>query len=384
MRLLRKRQFANHWPVVVVASVFIAPSLLMAEDRPGFYSSEFRSFERTEYITSLSALSVGGSYTGNGTVVRCSGSECTSGQFDRYGTQDLNNYSISFFSPHINNLSVGASFGRADGRYSNSQETLDGLHTAENANRGMGWNVHGSYLLSDDSQITSSISQYRNSTENQTRGDFSLGFSNRIADSLILSGYANVLWGDEQLPNGVKHVAGRLDYSESFGSIEANGFFNLYSATSISRSSVAGVAIASEAKYTGAASGGTIYVKRNNFRFGLSASLGGDDSDGSPRSFDIGPQYIFTGSKFEFRASGNYKVSQSENVATSSGVTNYSDNVTKELRFGYVRELTDNYYLDTSIMRSWNSNGSSVIGTEMQSQTNTKTWTFGIGLTKQF
>ena len=82
--------------------------------------------------------------------------------------------------------------------------------------------------------------------------------------------------------------------------------------------------------------------------------------------------------------SGNYLVSQRNDVARVAGVTSYSDNITKELRLGYVRDFFNGYYLNSSIVRSWNSSGSSIVGTQAENQNSADSWSFNIGFTKRF
>lgn len=175
-----------------------------------------------------------------------------------------------------------------------------------------------------------------------------------------------------------------MRYSETFGSIEANGSIDIYSATSISRSSVDGVATATEEQFNGFGSGGAVYLKHDNSRFGLTASFSGNDLEGAPRNSSFGPTFIYSGSQFEFTMSGNYLVSQRNNVARVSDVTSYPDNITKELRLGYVRDLLNGYYLNSSIVRSWNSSGSSVLGTQVENQYSADSWSLKLGFTKRF
>ena len=251
-------------------------------------------------------------------------------------------------------------------------------------NHAVSLRVSGSYLLSDDSIITASLSQDKSASANQTQRNVSLEASSRITDNVILSGRVSALWGDKLLPNGIKHVGGSLRYSETFGSIEANGSLDVHSATSISRSSVDGVATATEKQFNGFGSGGAVYLRHDNSRFGVTASFNGNDLEGSPKNYSFGPQYIFTGSNFEFTVSGNYLVSQSDDVASGSDVTSFSDNITKELRMRYVRDFSDGYYLNASVVRSWKSFGSSIIGTQVQTQNSSSGWGLSLGLTKQF
>ena len=144
------------------------------------------------------------------------------------------------------------------------------------------------------------------------------------------------------------------------------------------------MATATEEQFNGFGSGGAVYLRHNNSRFGVTASFNGNDLEGSPKNYSFGPQYIFTGSNFEFTVSGNYLVSRSNDVASGSDVTSFSDNITKELRMRYVRDFSDGYYLNASVVRSWNSGGSSIVGTQVQTQNSSSGWGLSLGLTKQF
>ena len=381
---LNNNHLKNFRPVVVLAVLIISPSLLLAEDRPGFYNPEFRSFVRNHYDLSFRTSVGNTSSTGNRTSLRCTGSVCTTAQFKSSSDIDQYGFGVSFVTPHVNRLSFGLSVNSTDWSASASQDTWAGLDTRYETNRAVSLMVSSSYLLSEVSMITASFSQARSASANQTQRDVSFEASSRITDNVILSGRISALWGDKHLPNGIKNIGGSLRYSESFGSIEANGSIDVYSDTSISRSSVSGVETATEKKFNGFGSGGAIYLKHDNSRFGLTASFGGNDLEGSPQNYSFGPQYIFTGSQFELTLSGNYLVSQSNDVARGSVLTSYSDNITKELRLGYVRDFLNGYYLNSAIVRAWNSNGSSTVGTQVESQNSADGWSLNLGLTKRF
>ena len=132
-------------------------------------------------------------------------------------------------------------------------------------------------MLSDDSIIKASLSQNKSASANQTQRDVHFEASSLITDNVMLSGRISALWGDKHLPNGIKHVGATLRYSETFGSLEANGSINVHRATSISRSSVDGVATAAEEQFNGFGSGGAVYLRHDNSRFGLTASFSGND-----------------------------------------------------------------------------------------------------------
>ena len=374
----------NHRLIAVLAFIISAPSLLVAEDRPGFYSPEFRPLERNYYDLSFDSSVSDTASVGNSTSLRCSGSECETAQFASSGDMDRYGFGISFATPHVNRLSFGASFSHFNTDNSNSNETWSGTNTSTVNSKQKLVNLRASYLLTPDSRIAASVSQDRVSSANQTQRNVSLEASSRITDNVILSGRVSALWGDKLLPNGIKHVGGSLRYSETFGSIEANGSLDVHSATSISRSSVDGVATATEEQFNGFGSGGAVYLKHDNSRFGFMASFGGNDLEGSPTNYSFGPKYIFTGSQFEFTVSGNYLVSQKNDVARGSGLTSYSDNITKELRLDYVSDFLNGYYLNSGIVRTWNSSGSSVVGTQVETQNSANSWSLNLGFTKRF
>jgi len=71
-------------------------------------------------------------------------------------------------------------------------------------------------------------------------------------------------------------------------------------------------------------------------------------------------------------------------LLTDSGVTNYSDTITEELRIGYVRDFLNGYYLNSSIVRTWNSSGSNIVGTQVVSQSASDSWSLNLGLAKRF
>ena len=394
MKLFNKYLPENHRLIAVLAFVISAPSLLVAEDRPGFYSPEFRPFERNNYDVSFNSSLGNTASTSNNAGLRCAGSDCTSAQFTSSSDMDQYGFGISFATPHINGLSFGSSVNQNDWSSSNSQDTWEGIDTRYDTNREVSLGVSGSYLLSDVSMITASISQDRSSSANQTQRNVSLEASSRITDNVILSGRVSALWGDKLLPNGIKHVGGSLRYSETFGSIEANGSLDFHSATSIRRSSVAGVATATEEKFNGFGSGGAVYLRHDRSRFGVTASFNSNDLEGSPKNYSFGPQYIFTGSNFEFALSGHYLVSQSDDVSRGSVLMSRSDTITKELRLGYVRDFSEGYFLTASIVRAWNSGGGSSIDTELQSRSSIDTrvqsqssanhWRLNLGLIKRF
>jgi len=384
MKLFNEYHPENRKLIAVLAFVISAPSLLVAEDRPGFYSPEFRPLERNYYDLSFDSSVSDTASVGNSTSLRCSGSECETAQFASSGDMDRYGFGISFATPHVNRLSFGASFSHFNTDNSNSNETWSGTNTSTVNSKQKLVNLRASYLLTPDSRVAASVSQDRVSSANQTQRNVSLEASSRITDNVILSGRVSALWGDKLLPNGIKHVGGSLRYSETFGSIEANGSLDVHSATSISRSSVDGVATATEKQFNGFGSGGAVYLRHDNSRFGVTASFNGNDLEGSPKNYSFGPQYIFTGSNFEFTVSGNYLVSQSDDVASGSDVTSFSDNITKELRMRYVRDFSDGYYLNASVVRSWKSFGSSIIGTQVQTQNSSSGWGLSLGLTKQF
>ena len=384
MKLFNEYHPENHKLIAVLAFVISAPSLLVAEDRPGFYSPEFRPFERNYYDLSFDSSVSDTASVGNSTSLRCTGSECETAQFTSSSDMDQYGFGITLATPHINGLSFGSSVRYTDWSGVTSQDTWAGLDTRYDTNHAVSLRVSGSYLLSDDSIIKVSLSQDKSASANQTQRNVSLEASSRITDNVILSGRVSALWGDKLLPNGIKHVGGSLRYSETFGSIEANGSLDVHSATSISRSSVDGVATATEKQFNGFGSGGAVYLRHDNSRFGVTASFNGNDLEGSPKNYSFGPQYIFTGSNFEFTVSGNYLVSQSDDVASGSDVTSFSDNITKELRMRYVRDFSDGYYLNASVVRSWKSFGSSIIGTQVQTQNSSSGWGLSLGLTKQF
>ena len=384
MKLFNEYHPENHKLIAVLAFVISAPSLLVAEDRPGFYSPEFRPLERNYYDLSFDSSVSDTASVGNSTSLRCTGSECETAQFTSSSDMDQYGFGITLATPHINGLSFGSSVRYTDWSGVTSQDTWAGLDTRYDTNHAVSLRVSGSYLLSDDSIIKVSLSQDKSASANQTQRNVSLEASSRITDNVILSGRVSALWGDKLLPNGIKHVGGSLRYSETFGSIEANGSLDVHSATSISRSSVDGVATATEKQFNGFGSGGAVYLRHDNSRFGVTASFNGNDLEGSPKNYSFGPQYIFTGSNFGFTVSGNYLVSQSDDVASGSDVTSFSDNITKELRMRYVRDFSDGYYLNASVVRSWKSFGSSIIGTQVQTQNSSSGWGLSLGLTKQF
>ena len=380
MKLFNEYHPENHRLIAVLAFVISAPSLLVAEDRPGFYSPEFPPLERNYYDLSFDS-SVSDT---DSTSLRCIGSDCTTAQFTSSSDMDQYGFGITFVTPHINGLSFGSSVRYTDWSGVTSQDTWAGLDTRYDTNHAVSLRVSGSYLLSDDSIIKVSLSQDKSASANQTQRDVHFEASSLITDNVMLSGRISALWGDKHLPNGIKHVGATLRYSETFGSLEANGSINVHSATSISRSSVDGVATATEEQFNGFGSGGAVYLRHDNSRFGVTASFDGNDFEGSPQNYSFGPQYIFTGSNFEFTVSGNYLVSQSNDVASGSYVTSFSDNITKELRMRYVRDFSGGYYLNASVVRSWNSGGSSIIGTQVQTQNSSSGWGLNLGLTKQF
>ena len=384
MKLFNEYHPENRKLIAVLAFVISAPSLLVAEDRPGFYSPEFRPLERNYYDLSFDSSVSDTASVGNSTSLRCTGSECETAQFTSSSDMDQYGFGITLATPHINGLSFGSSVRYTDWSGVTSQDTWAGLDTRYDTNHAVSLRVSGSYLLSDDSIIKVSLSQDKSASANQTQRNVSLEASSRITDNVILSGRVSALWGDKLLPNGIKHVGGSLRYSETFGSIEANGSLDVHSATSISRSSVDGVATATEKQFNGFGSGGAVYLRHDNSRFGVTASFNGNDLEGSPKNYSFGPQYIFTGSNFEFTVSGNYLVSQSDDVASGSDVTSFSDNITKELRMRYDRDFSDGYYLNASVVRSWKSFGSSIIGTQVQTQNSSSGWGLSLGLTKQF
>ena len=384
MKLFNEYHPENRKLIAVLAFVISAPSLLVAEDRPGFYSPEFRPLERNYYDLSFDSSVSDTASVGNSTSLRCTGSECETAQFTSSSDMDQYGFGITLATPHINGLSFGSSVRYTDWSGVTSQDTWAGLDTKYDTNHAVSLRVSGSYLLSDDSIIKVSLSQDKSASANQTQRNVSLEASSRITDNVILSGRVSALWGDKLLPNGIKHVGGSLRYSETFGSIEANGSLDVHSATSISRSSVDGVATATEKQFNGFGSGGAVYLRHDNSRFGATASFNGNDLEGSPKNYSFGPQYIFTGSNFGFTVSGNYLVSQSDDVASGSDVTSFSDNITKELRMRYVRDFSDGYYLNASVVRSWKSFGSSIIGTQVQTQNSSSGWGLSLGLTKQF
>jgi len=384
MKLFNEYHPENHKLIAVLAFVISAPSLLVAEDRPGFYSPEFRPLERNYYDLSFDSSVSDTASVGNSTSLRCTGSECETAQFTTSSDMDQYGFGITLATPHINGLSFGSSVRYTDWSGVTSQDTWAGLDTKYDTNHAVSLRVSGSYLLSDDSIIKVSLSQDKSASANQTQRNVSLEASSRITDNVILSGRVSALWGDKLLPNGIKHVGGSLRYSETFGSIEANGSLDVHSATSISRSSVDGVATATEKHFNGFGSGGAVYLRHDNSRFGATASFNGNDLEGSPKNYSFGPQYIFTGSNFEFTVSGNYLVSQSDDVASGSDVTRFSDKITKELRMRYDRDFSDGYYLNASVVRSWKSLGSSIIGTQVQTQNSSSGWGLSLGLTKQF
>ena len=384
MKLFNEYHPENHKLIAVLAFVISAPSLLVAEDRPGFYSPEFRPLERNYYDLSFDSSVSDTASVGNSTSLRCTGSECETAQFTSSSDMDQYGFGITLATPHINGLSFGSSVRYTDWSGVTSQDTWAGLDTRYDTNHAVSLRVSGSYLLSDDSIIKVSLSQDKSASANQTQRNVSLEASSRITDNVILSGRVSALWGDKLLPNGIKHVGGSLRYSETFGSIEANGSLDVHSATSISRSSVDGVATATEKQFNGFGSGGAVYLRHDNSRFGVTASFNGNNLEGSPKNYSFGPQYIFTGSNFGFTVSGNYLVSQSDDVASGSDVTSFSDNITKELRMRYVRDFSDGYYLNASVVRSWKSFGSSIIGTQVQTQNSSSGWGLSLGLTKQF
>ena len=384
MKLFNEYHPENRKLIAVLAFVISAPSLLVAEDRPGFYSPEFRPFERNYYDLSFDSSVSDTASVGNSTSLRCTGSECETAQFTSSSDMDQYGFGITLATPHINGLSFGSSVRYTDWSGVTSQDTWAGLDTRYDTNHAVSLRVSGSYLLSDDSIIKVSLSQDKSASANQTQRNVSLEASSRITDNVILSGRVSALWGDKILPNGIKHVGGSLRYSETFGSIEANGSLDVHSATSISRSSVDGVATDTEKQFNGFGSGGAVYLRHDNSRFGATASFNGNDLEGSPKNYSFGPQYIFTGSNFEFTVSGNYLVSRSDDVASGSDVTSFSDNITKELRMRYDRDFSDGYYLNASVVRSWKSFGSSIIGTQVQTQNSSSGWGLSLGLTKQF
>ena len=384
MKLLYECPIKNHWLLAVLAFVISAPSVVVAEDRPGFYSPQFRPLERNYYELSFNSSVIDTDSVGNSTSLRCIGSECTTAQFTSSSDMDQYGFGITFVTPHVNRLSFGASVNYNDWSSSNSQDTWNARMTRHDTNHDVAFNLFGSYLLSDLSMVTASLSQARSSSANQTHRNVSFEASSHIANNLMLSGRISALWGDKLLPNGIKHVGATLRYSETFGSLEANGSIDVHSATSISRSSVDGVATATEEQFNGFGSGGAVYLRHDNSRFGLTASFGSNDLEGSPQNYSFGPKYIFTGSHFEFVVSGNYLVSQKNDVARGSGVISYSDKIIKELRLDYVRDVLNGYYLNSAIVRTWSSSGSSVVGTQVETQNSVDSWTLKLGFTKRF
>jgi len=164
MKLSCKHRRQNHRLIVVLAFAILAPSLLMAEGRPGFYSPEFSSFERNHYDVSFDSFLADTASTGNSTGLRCTGSECTTAQFTSSSDMDQYGLGIAFFTPHVNRLSFGLSANSTDWSGSSSQDTWAGLDTRYDTNHAVSLMVSGSYLLSDVSMITASFSQDRSAS----------------------------------------------------------------------------------------------------------------------------------------------------------------------------------------------------------------------------
>lgn len=355
----------------------LIPSVLNAEDRPGFYSAEHQTFERT-----VSKFVLEGSVGGDSTA----GTQ-TDGQGNRYaysGNMDNENLEISFDTAHFYKFSYGATIGKVNASASNSNASPSGTVTNKSSNDMRYWNLRMSYLLSPEDNVVASIDQQYSSSADQTAHRFHLSYNKLFSPNLSLFGRVSGLWGDELLTNGIKHVGGGLNYKQISDNLELDGTLNVHKATGESRSKVSGIRRASEESYKGLVSTGAIRIKRKAARFGLIGSFSVSDRNGSPKIFSGGPQYIYTGSNYEITLTGDYRVSRSDDIASQSGVTSYFDNVTEGIKVSYVRELSDGYYLNTSIDRSWNSSGSSLIGSPSQSSGTGEQWNINLGLTMQF
>ena len=374
----------KYYLLILICAAILNPSLLVAEERPGFYSSEPRRLELTKYEVSLITSNGGSSTNGISTNIRCVGDNCVSDQFAHSGISKSNTYGFRFVTPHLNKLSLGVLVNSAYANSTNSTETWSGTNTSTNINTTKSINLNASYLLSPNTLVVGSIMQDRSSFANQTQHIFDLKYYKRLNSNLSFSGNVGGLLWDDLLPNGFKHVGGSLNYTKSLDQVDLNGFFNLVRATTISRSQVSGIPTASEDRYNKMGSGGSIHIKHDASKFGLIGNFSVSDREGSPRDVSFGPQYIYTAPDFEISLTGNYIVSRLNNIAKPNHVVNYSDNVTKELRFRYVREIQDGYFLDSSILKSWNSNGSNIIGSEVQSESDAELWSLNFGVSRLF
>ena len=374
----------KYYLLILICAAILNPSLLVAEERPGFYSSEPRRLELSKYEVSLITSNGGSSTNGISTNIRCVGDNCASDQFAYSGTSKSNTYGFGFVTPHLNKLSLGVLVNSAYANSTNSNETWSGTNTSTNINTTKSINLNASYLLSPNTLVVGSIMQDRSSFANQTQHIFDLKYYKQVNSNLSFSGNVGGLLWDDLLPNGVKHVGGSLNYARSLDQVDLNGFFNLARATTISRSQVSGIPTASEDRYNKMGSGGSIHIKHDASKFGLIGNFSVSDREGSPRDVSFGPQYIYTAPDFEISLTGNYMISRLNNIAKPNNVVNYSDNVTKELRFRYVREIQDGYFLDSSILKSWNSNGSNIIGSEVQSESDAELWSLNFGVSRLF
>lgn len=365
---------------VFLGLVITNPSVLAAEDRPGFYSSEFRSFERDEYVLGVNTARDGGSASGESTGVSCVGNNCTSHKSAFSVTSNGYAFGMGLSTPHFNKLSFGALTYETNRRFALS----DGTQSETDTWHEKALDLAVSYLMSPDNMLSGSIREVRGSFANETQRTFRLQYDDQVSSNFLFSVRLEGLLGDKFLTNGIKHANGTLSHKSSFEGLDLNAFLDIHSYTNISRSEVSGIQTASEERYRGIASGGSIHLRRDASKFGVIGNFSISDRLGTPKSISVGPQYIYTAPNFEIAVTGNYRIDRSDNVSYSDQIIKSADTVTKDLGVSYVQEMFDGYYLNASITRNWTSQGFNILDTEVQSASDGHQWRFNIGMTRQF
>jgi len=355
----------------------LLPAYLWAENRPGFYNAEQTNFKIEKYAVSVRYEN------GQSDTKRIS--------IDGLGTKHIhrgettgNNTSIAFSTPHLNRISLGASFSQSNANASAWIEGAASSSISTSSNHTESTSLGILYLVNNDFLINGTLSQAVGSAAHQTQRRFGLQFMNNLNKNIAISGRIGGLFDEEIVNNGVKDVGVSVGYTSSSSTYDMHAYVDIHNATIISRSYTSGNPIASEEKYRGIAMGGAFFVRNERSRIGLIGNYVATDRPGRPKNFTIGPRYIFTAPDFEITLSASHRINSSENVETSRGTVEYDDAITNELMVGLAKDFSNDLFLQASIKKYWNKADVNDLGNVVRTSSESNNLSFNLTLTKQF
>ena len=355
----------------------LAPQFASSEDRPGFFNPEFGDFQIRKHTSSFV-------YTQTDSTNKTVSTDNFGVSYPGRGSAQGITTSFNYSSPHVDNISMGISLSRSEDRSTYSSAGHSGTVNATSNNSAETMSFGLSYLLGDDAHLSASLRQDHASAVRQKQKTFHLGITKTIAPNLRISSRIGGLIDDPLLKSGVKHISGSIEYRSSSEFSDASALVDVHSATMTRRSYVSGTATASEDKFDGIGLAGSFYIKNANSRYGMVGTYSQTNQLGKPRSFSLGPRYIYTGADIEIMFTAVRKITQMDNISTVNGIMDYRDNVSQEISIGLTKEFANDYFIRASMTKRQIEDRNTVLGTTVgRSFTNYDT-VFDLALIKQF